>query len=116
MGNRNLRVSELIKREVSDILHTHMRSEAIMITVTGVDVSPDHRNAQIFFSVLGEEESIEETLLFLRGKSKYIRGELCKRIVLKYMPKLRFTYDDSIRRGDKLLQILDEIDEQRKSE
>jgi ribosome-binding factor A len=55
MGNRNLRVSELIKREISDILHTHMRAEAVMITITGVDVSPDHRNAEVFFSVLGDE-------------------------------------------------------------
>jgi ribosome-binding factor A len=111
MGNRNLRVSELIKREISDILHTHMRAEAIMITITGVDVSPDHRNAEIYFSVLGDEIALNESEQFLRKKIKYLRGELSKRIVLKYLPKLHFTYDDSLERGNRLLRILDEIDE-----
>jgi ribosome-binding factor A len=114
MGNRNLRVSELIKREISDILHTHMRAEAVMITITGVDVSPDHRNAEVFFSVLGDEVAFNEADQFLRKKIKYIRGELGKRIVLKYMPKLHFSHDDSLERGNRLLRILDEIDEKPK--
>ncbi len=110
MSNRGTRVNELVKREVSDILHTRYQSDAVNITITEVVVSPDLRGARVFYSILGDEGNAYLAEKFFAARHRDIRQELGKRIVLKYLPRLRFEHDDSIARGTSVLQILDELD------
>src|SRR5688572_28419424 len=110
MSNRTVRVNELVQREISDILRKRYQSEAVAVTITEVRVSPDLRDARVFVSVVGDEETADEKLRWLRTKAAVIREEVSRRIVLKYLPKFEYILDDSAIRGARILQMLDEID------
>jgi len=111
MSNRNIRVSELLKREVSDILHTRYQRETVTVTVTGVDVSPDHSNAIVFYTLLASEEERWKIQKFLDRIGGRVRFELGKRIVLKRLPALNFKYDESIAKGNRIIELIDRFDE-----
>jgi len=106
-----VRVNELVKREISDILHTRYRSEAVYITITGVEVAPDLRNARVYYSVIGDEARLEEARVWLDKNRNEIRHYLGKRIVLKFLPHLTFHNDPSIERGMSVIELLDELDD-----
>lgn len=112
MSQRNVRVNELIKREVSEVLHIRYQAESVYITITRVDVSPDHRKAHVFFSVIGGEERARTSLNWLTRHQKEIRRQVGKKIVLKFLPHLQFHYDQSIEQGDQVLDLLNELDEE----
>ena len=111
MPKRSIRVNELLKREVSQILHTMYRSEAVRITITQVDVSPDLRHGRVYYSVVGDQKTIAAAQLFFKRFSGNISAKAGKHIVLKYFPKLRFVYDPSYERGNKIMELLDDIED-----
>ncbi|HEY9250247.1 MAG TPA: 30S ribosome-binding factor RbfA [Rariglobus sp.] len=115
MSTRTLRVNELIQRELSSILRTIYKDEAVAITVTGVQVSPDLHEGKVFVAVTGEEEDEVKCLRWLRHNSKDFRFELGRRIVLKHMPHFTYAVDTSTARGNRILSVLDEIAEQDKA-
>ncbi len=115
MAQRTVRVNELLQREISDILHTEWRGESVRITITGVDISPDLRNAIVFYSVIGTEEDRKAGRKLLGKVVNRIRAEVARRIVLKYNPEYKFVYDDSAARGVSIIDTLDKIAEQDKS-
>ncbi|MEM9227670.1 MAG: 30S ribosome-binding factor RbfA, partial [Verrucomicrobiota bacterium] len=98
MSNRGIRVNELVKREISDILHTLYQGDTVKLTITEVAVSSDLRNARVYYSVLGDEGDVYLAEKFFAARHRDIRAELSKRIVLKYLPQLKFFQDDSIER------------------
>ena len=110
MSNRNVRVSELLKREISDILHTQFQGESVSITITDVDVSPDHSQAKVFFTAIGDEYEQHRAGGFLNRFKGRIRHELTKRVVLKRMPALDFTYDLAAERGVRMNELLDSLE------
>jgi len=110
MGKRKIRVNELIKREISEILHTRFRSDATYITITDVDVSPDLRNGSVYYSVLGDENRKLEVKEFLRSVREEIARELPRRVVLKYFPKLTYRLDESMEKGHRVLEILNALE------
>ena len=114
MSNRTLRVNELIQRELSAILRQRHQSEAVAVTITEVRVAPDLRDARVFVSIVGDADSIELKLRWLRGRSREIRQELGRRIVLKYMPRFTYVLDDSAIRGSRILNLLDQVDRPKK--
>ncbi len=114
MSNRTVRVNELIQRELSDILRKRYQSESVTITITGVQVAPDLRDARVYVAVMGTPEFAEEKLRWLRGRSHDIRFELGRRIVLKYMPQFTYVLDTSTARGNRILRLLDEIETKEK--
>ena len=65
MGQRVVRVNELVNREISDVLHTRFQTEAVYITITEVEVSPDLRHARVYYSVIGKEDEIQRADQFL---------------------------------------------------
>lgn len=108
--NRSDRVSHLIHREVSSIIDRELRDQRIgMVTVTGVDVSKDLRNARIYVSILGNHEEIKPSLDALNAASAFIRTCLGTRIVLKYLPTLSFHYDSSTVDGMRIDKLIDQI-------
>lgn len=109
MGARLVRLNELIKRELSEVLHTRYQSETVALTVSGVDVSPDLRYARVFYSVLGDEVVSREAEHFFRENSSELRRLLGRRVVTKYLPRLDFIEDDGLVRGAELNQIMDEM-------
>ncbi len=109
MSNRTLRVNELIQRELNDILHSRYKSETVAVTITEVRVAPDIRDARLFVSIIGNDDFVEKKLRWLRAMLPEIRIELGTRIVLKYMPRFTVAIDTSTNRGNRILQVLDEI-------
>jgi ribosome-binding factor A len=111
MSQRNIRVNELIKREIGEVLHTRYQAEMVRVTVTRVDVAPDHRKAHVFFSVIGGEEHARPALRWLTKNQREIRRHVGRNITLKFLPHLQFHYDPSIAEGDRVLEILQDLDE-----
>jgi len=110
MNNRNVRVNELLKREVSSILHTQFQGESVAITITDVNVSPDHSKARVYFTTIGDEREQHRANGFLNRFRGRIRHELTRRIVLKRMPALEFVYDHSVERGAQINELIDSLD------
>lgn len=110
MSLRLARVNELIKREIGTYLSTRYRSESVRWTITSVEVSADLRNASVGYSVLGEELHAREAQLFFRKHAGEIRKVVSKQVILKYSPRLQFVRDLGIERGNRVMEILDELD------
>lgn len=110
MGQRLVRINQLMRKEISDILHTDYCTETVCITITDVDVAPNLRCARVYFSVIGKGLESREAGKFLRGRAFVIREKLNKRIILKYSPKLEFHYDPSFERGSEMIDLMDQVD------
>ncbi|EDY83338.1 ribosome-binding factor A [Verrucomicrobiia bacterium DG1235] len=111
MSNRKIRVGELVRREISDILHTRFKSAAVLITITGVDVSPDNQNALIFYSVIETKEyKRRDAQRFFEKNKSMFRRELGKRIILKYLPALTFAFDEKNEAATRVNELIDELD------
>ena len=115
MPKRSIRVNELIKREISQILHTAYRSEAVCITITEVQTAPDMKTGRVYYSVIGDENVILKAQEFFKQNAGSISARAGKHIVLKYFPKLRYTYDEAYERGIKTMQLLDKLEEERQN-
>ena len=111
MTHRIERVNNLIRREISELLQRQVKDPRLgsFVIVTEVSTSPDLKYAKIFVSRIGSEEEKQETLSALAGASRFLRNELTKRLKLRRIPELSFLWDDSIERGDHLLQLIDRI-------
>ena len=77
--------------------------------VTGVDTSPDLRNAIVFYSVLGTDEERSATGEALASASSHVRTGVGHKVRLKYTPKLEFRIDESIERGVHMSNLLREL-------
>jgi ribosome-binding factor A len=109
MGQRVVRVNELLKREISALLHTRYRGRAVAITITEVDTAPNLRQARVYYAVLGDATTAAEAEVFFHQHGREIRSEVGKVIVLKYLPHLEFLRDSGVERGQRLDAIFDEL-------
>jgi len=107
MSQRVVRVNELLKREISHVMHTRYRSETVSITVTEVKTAPDLRQAVIYYSISLENAGEAET--FFRKKGVAIQQAVGRVVTLRYFPKMEFIRDDSAERGGRVNSILDEL-------
>lgn len=110
MSRRAEQVAEEIRRHISELLLTEMRDPRVgMATVTAVEVSNDLKFARIHVSVMGGEDEERESLRALRKATGFLRTELGKRMVLRYLPELRFEADRSTERAVRISKLLDEV-------
>jgi len=109
-SQRILRVESLLRTEISDIIRRKLKDPRIgMVTLTRVEVDPDLRAARIFVSIFGSRRKREEGIAGLRSASGFIRGELMDVLHLRPMPRLEFKLDESLERGSRTLDLLDQI-------
>ena len=109
---RQSRVCELIKRQLGETIRREFNvSDVGLITVNDVDTGGDFKSATVFLSILGTPTQQKRGLAALEAGRARIQDMLAKGVVLKYTPKLRFVIDDSIVRGNKVLQILNELEQ-----
>jgi ribosome-binding factor A len=105
------RVRELLKREIGEVIRREFDvSEAGLITVNDVDVAGDLHSALVFISILGNADQQKRGLSLLTNHRKRIQGLVGRAVVLKYTPTLKFKMDDSVVRGNRVLQIIDELE------
>lgn len=106
------RVRELLKREIGETIRREFPvSEAGLVTVNDVDVSGDLHSAVVFISILGNADQQKRGLTLLTQHRKRIQGLVGRAVVLKYTPTLKFVIDDSIVRGNRVLQIIEELEQ-----
>lgn len=108
---RMQRVRELLKRQIGEVIRREFPvSEAGLVTVNDVDVAGDLHSAVVFISILGNAEQQKRGLDLLIRHRKRIQGLVARAVVLKYTPTLKFLVDDSVVRGNKVLQIIEELE------
>jgi ribosome-binding factor A len=106
---RPQKVADLIQRELSDLLRREVRDPHVgMVTLTSVDVSPDLSHAKVFFTLLNTEKK-DDTSRALRRAAGFLRSQLAHRLKMYTTPELRFVYDESVERGDRLSQLIDSV-------
>jgi ribosome-binding factor A len=118
-SRRVSRVSALIKREISQMLLTEIKDDRVgagMVSVTDVDVSGDLQHAKIFVSIYGTEEAKAETMAGLKAATGFVRSELGQRLGLRRTPELMFQEDRSLERGDRILTLLNQLNQGRPAE
>lgn len=110
MSNRLLRVNELMQREISAFLHQRYSSESMGITVTGVQITGDLREAKVFYSVLGTDDEAAKAGKWLRARRDEIRETVAKKVIIRHVPLLIFVHDNHAPRTLRIEQLLSEID------
>ena len=116
-SRRVSRVSELIKREVSQMLLSGIKDDRVgtgMVSVTDVDVSGDLQHAKVFVSIYGSDEARAETMAGLKSATGFVRSELGQRVRLRRTPEVIFVEDRSIERGTRVLSIINQLSQDRK--
>jgi ribosome-binding factor A len=108
---RHERVRELLKREIGEVIRREFEvSEAGLITVNDVDVTGDLHSAVVYISILGTKDQQKRGMNLLMHHRKRIQGLVGRAVVLKYTPTLKFKIDDSVVRGNRVLQIIEELE------
>ena len=108
---RQQRVRELLKRAIGEAIRREFNvSEAGLISVNDVDCTGDLKSAVVFISILGNAEQQKRGLALLTEHRSRLQGLVAKSVILRYTPTLRFVVDDSIVRGNRVMQIIEELD------
>jgi ribosome-binding factor A len=108
-GGRIRRVNEAMRAVLSDAIATEIKDPRVgFVTVTGVKTSPDLRHARVYVSVLGDDAARQGTMEGLRSAHGFLQGRLASELRLKHTPALTFEYDDTVDRGMRISEILDE--------
>jgi ribosome-binding factor A len=110
MKFRIKRVSEVIKRELGDIIPKEVKFKAKLVTVQHVDLTPDLKQCHVYVSAIGTKEEQHEAIAALVGHRKELQKALSRRVIIKYTPHLHFELDDSIVRGNRVIDILQQIE------
>ncbi|MEN6641620.1 MAG: 30S ribosome-binding factor RbfA [Armatimonadia bacterium] len=107
MNLRLERVAQLIRDEIAQMLRRDIHDPLIgFVTITDVEVSSDLRHAKVFFSVLGDEEQVKNSIKGLLRARKYMNARLSETIELRYIPKLRFIYDETAVKAQRMAEAL----------
>jgi ribosome-binding factor A len=110
MSQRMLRVSELMRREIGQDIQREFEFPNALVSIHGVEVTSDLREAQVFVGVIGSAEASREAVEKLNNFRGAIQNRIARRVVLKFTPKLHFRLDDSVARGVEVIDLLDQIE------
>jgi len=111
MTRRTERLNQLIQIEISDLLQKHINDPRLngLISVTGVSITNDLKNARISISALCDNANKQEILKGFSSASGFLRRELAHRLNIRVTPELTFEFDDSIQRGIELVNLIDRV-------
>jgi len=114
MGRKYVkRVSNLIQRKITELLLRESKDPRLAeITITDVNVNRDTSRAEVYYSLIGDEEDIKEAQAALEGASGWIRHELAPVLRLRNIPEFVFEYDPSLAHGAKIEALLAELHEE----
>src|ERR1017187_6029117 len=110
---RHDRVRELLRRAIGEAIRREFHVNDVgLITVNDIDVGGDLKSAVVFITILGNADQQKRGLQVLEENRIRLQGLVAKSVVLKYTPTLKFIVDDSIVRGNRVLQIIDELEKE----
>jgi ribosome-binding factor A len=105
--SRRDRIGEQIRRELAELIHAELKDPRVgMISLTGVEVSPDYSHAKVFFSSMSGRERAGEALAGLQQAAGFLRRELGRRMSTRGTPQLRFVFDESLEHGAELSELI----------
>jgi ribosome-binding factor A len=112
------RVNEAVRAVIADGLAGLKDPRIGLVTVTGVEVTPDLRQATVYVSVLGSEAARRATLEGLQSAHGVLQAKINRELNLRRTPALSFAYDESVERGVRMTELIDRVtaelpDEQR---
>jgi ribosome-binding factor A len=111
--SRPARVAEEFRHELSHLIARGLKDPRItgFVTVTGAKMGPDLKDITVYVSIHAEEGERNRTLEGLRAAATYLQREVARSLKLRYTPHLRFVYDESVARGDRIERLLKEAKE-----
>jgi len=109
------RVADLLHKEIAELVFRRVKDpRTASVTISGVEVSGDLKHARVFFCLMGrsaDEEAKKNAVSGFEKAKGFIRQELGRRLSLRYIPQLEFTYDTSFEHGEKIERLLKELHE-----
>ena len=111
MPRRADRINGLLRQEISLLLSREIKDPRLngIISITEVQTSSDLRNARVFVSVLGDQDTKDAALDGIQSAASFLRRSLRDRLKLRYVPFLKFALDESIEDADALLRVMDHL-------
>ena len=108
--DRTDRISEEIRKELSELIRNHIKDPRLpeFVSITAVRVTKDLRYAKVYVSVLGDDEKKKDAISALSRAAGFIRHEIGNRVNLRFTPEFSFKLDDSIEKGMYLSKLIDE--------
>lgn len=115
ISNRMGRINKELQREISELIRTEIKDPRLsaMTTVLRVEATQDLKYAQVYISVLGNDEQKESVMEGLKNAAGFIRRELAHKINLRNTPELTFHLDTSTEYAIKMSKLIDEVSKQR---
>jgi len=105
--SRHLRIADQIQRDLAELIPREIRDpRCALVTLTGVELTPDYAHAKVFFTTLSDQPG--EALAVLKEKAGYLHSLLFKRLHIHTVPTLHFVHDTSVARGVSLSRLIDE--------
>lgn len=108
---KNTRINGEVLKELSNIIRGEIKDPRInpMTSVVSVEVAPDLKTCKAYISVLGDEQSQQDTIKGLKSAEGYIRRQLARSINLRNTPEIKFILDQSIEYGVNMSHLIDEV-------
>jgi ribosome-binding factor A len=116
MSERLQRVAEELREVLAEEIQRLKDPRLGFVTVTGVRVSADLHRARVFYTVLGEDRDHKGTRAALRSATPRLRSVVGREIRMKVTPELEFSEDDSLERGDRVEELLEQIHHEEQKE
>ena len=109
---RQQRVAEQVRHELSQLIEREIDDPRLeLISITDATISPDLREANVYVSSLQGEAARDEVLAGLEAARGFLRHGLAARLKLRVVPDLHFHWDKSLETGDRMSQLIDQIEE-----
>jgi len=106
--SRPRRVAEQLQRELADLISREVKDPRVgLLTLTGVDVTPDYAHAKVYFTLLGGADKVAGAMTGLQCAAGFLRSQVAHRMKLRITPQLHFVYDASVENGAHLSQLID---------
>jgi ribosome-binding factor A len=113
---RLLKAAEAIRGVVSMAILTELRDPRVQnVTVVGVEVTPDMREAKVLVSVMGNDAQQRTVLKGLQNSVGFLQSKIADRIETRYIPRLTFVMDEGVKKSVAVQQILEQISKERES-
>ncbi len=104
------RYADMIKKTLSNIIEFKLKDpDKGFVTVTAVKMSADLKIASVYYTVLGDEEQRDVTARVLKKAIPFLRNELKPHITSRWIPELRFFYDETLDEAEKINALLEKI-------
>jgi len=115
MASRRIaRLNDQLRADLADLIYRELKDPRLtgLVSVTGVEVSPDLSVARVFISVLGTPEERKSALAALRSAAGFLRSQLATRLTIRRAPELHFVADTSIEHGERIMQLLRQVEKE----